>query len=402
MAEYNELTKKLLREGYTVENYPRHVRIAGGRLPGDNPLNNIYGGFEYMRWYADEIVYQTGCGKYIKGSSVINEMGCMGVTWSHENSNPVFRCPYDIPECPNNDSRLHGTSGGGLLIQNYCVCHPAVTPYEYENSIEKAEKERQDEKKRKYEEYLESHNGRVCRNHMYYDERTREWNQRYEPSVCATLCQNEKGYCPILGKTLSKKKGNVYYDIKTSGIYQTQKQGQISIIDGKPWTHIQKGVRYFDLPHSMDICEAFIKVQKEEITRKYEANHAPERMMDETWNFEIQNIRAEARPSRDLLQDLEDIKNGISISYDNELEKESAKRKKEQRAAARQKKIERLEKTLIKTGYENLEEYSLDKVHADKWLSRARIQELEDMRQQKIAAKERQPVQMNILDFIGG
>lgn len=402
MAEYNELTKRLLKEGYTVENYPGHVKIAGGRLPGDNPLNNIYGGFEYRRWYTDEIVYQTGCGKYIKGRGVIDEMGYEGVTWSHENDNPVFRCPYGNSECPDNDSRLYGTHGGGLCVYNFCVCHPAMTSYEYENSIEKLEKERQDEKKQKYKEYSESHNGRVCQNHMYYDERTREWNQRYEPSRCAALCPTEKGYCPILGKALNKKRGNVYYDIKTSGIYQPQRSGQISIIDGKSWTHVQKGVRYFDRPHSIDICESFVKVQKEEITRRYEANHALERMMDETWNFEIQNIRAEARPSRDLLQDLEDIKNGISISYDDELKKESAKRKKEQRAASRQKKIERLEKTLIETGYENLKEYSLDKVHADKWLSRARIQELEEMRQKRILEEKRQPVQMNIFDYIGG
>jgi hypothetical protein len=154
--EYNELTKRLLAEGYTVDHYPDYVQVDTSRLPGNNPLNNLSGGFEYKRFYRDGIVYKTGCGKFIMGSHVIDNFGYI-IDWSHENDNPVFRCPYDKPECEYNDPRLHGMQGGGTCIQCWCTCHSTDDPYNYENSIEKADKEREEEKKRKYEEYSGAH-----------------------------------------------------------------------------------------------------------------------------------------------------------------------------------------------------------------------------------------------------
>lgn len=398
MAEYNELTKKLLGEGYTVNHFPHYVQIDTSRLPGDDPLNNLSGGFEYKRWYSNQIVYQTGCGKFVMGENVMDEMWYHGVAWQPENDNPVIRCPYDIPECPDNDSRLHGMMGGGICIQCHCVCHSTHEPYDYENSIEKAEKERQEERKRKYEEYADSHNGRICRNHMHYNERTNEWKLHYEPSKCANGCYANDRFCPILGKKLSKKRGNVYYDIKESGIHQ-RTGDQYSLLDGTPWMQIRKAVRFFERPCSIDICEAFVKVQSETIRYHYEINHSVERMIDPSWEFEILNIRAESKPSRDLLQDLEDIKAGISISFDPEIEKHSKNRKKEERAAAKQKRIEKLEKKIIEVGYENMEEYSLDRRHADKWITPERMEELEDLRQKRIEKKKRRPVQMKLTDI---
>ena len=37
------------------------------------------------------------------------------------------------------------------------------------------------------------------------------------------------------------------------------------------------------------------------------------------FSFEIQNVRAERRESRDLMQDLEDIRNGIQIVEDSRI-----------------------------------------------------------------------------------
>lgn len=398
MMEYNKLTKRLLDEGYTTENYPSYVQIDSSRLPGDDPLNNLSGGFEYKRWYADQIVYRTGCGKFVMGSNVIDSVGYMGVEWQHENDNPVIRCPYDKPDCQDNDSRLHGMRGGGLCIQCWCVCHRTEDSYDYENSIEKANKERREERDRKYQEYADARNGRVCQNHMYYDERTREWNLHYEPKRCTYICYARDGYCPILGKKLSKKRGNVYYDVKTSGVHR-RTGDQCSLLDGTQWTNIRKAVRFFAKPCSMDICEAFIKVQSGDIERYYRENHSVERMMDPSWRFEILNIRAESKPSRDLTQDLEDIKAGIYTTFDPESEKQAVQRKKEKRAAAKQKSLQRLEKKILEVGYENLEEHSIDKTHADKWLSAERIMELERIRKQRIREEQCKPVQMTLEDI---
>lgn len=241
MAEYNLLTQRLLSEGYSVDHYPNYVQIQDSTLPGGDPLNNLGGGFIFKRAVANDCTYKTGCGKYVLGKNVNSDMSYMGILWCHENDNPVIRCPYDIPDCPDNDPLLHGTHGGGLCIMCHCVCHRTEESYDYENSIEKADDERQAEKDKKYEEYSKAHNGRVCLNHMYFDERTREWRLNYEPQRCARICYSQNGWCPVLDRRLSRKKANVYYDLKTSHI---RKDG--TLFDGEVIVHIEKGIRYFE------------------------------------------------------------------------------------------------------------------------------------------------------------
>ena len=138
--EYNKLTERLLEQGYTAENYPKDkVHIASGCYSrNDNPLDNIYGGFEYNRIYCDTFTYVTGCGMHVVGKNVLPSMGFSGEEWCHENDNPAVRCPYDKPNCPMNDERLHGMIGG------WCVCHRTEEPYDYEHSFEKVERERQE------------------------------------------------------------------------------------------------------------------------------------------------------------------------------------------------------------------------------------------------------------------
>lgn len=400
MKEYNKLTKRLLEEGYTADNFPKDkIHIAHGCFSASgNPLDNIYGGFEYNRIYCDKFTYKTGCGMHVKGVNVLSSMGFMEEEWCHENDNPVIRCPYDKSACPDNDSRLHGTKGGGLCIQCWCVCHRTDEPYDYEKSFEKVEKERQEEKARKYKEYSDAHDGRVCANHMYYDERTRTWTQRYQPTRCACMCYSQNGYCPVLGRQLSKKRGNVYYDLKTSGAVQ-KTTGQISLFDNERWEHATKGIRFLKKPCSMDICEAIVKMQSDEIIRNYEVNHSTERMFDKTWNFKIYNIRAEEKPSRDLMQDLQDIRDGIPIYFEDDLIKSEKEHKKEKRLLRKQKAIDKLEKKLIEVGYSNLEEFSVDKVHADKWLEPERLEELEEIRQKKIKEEQEKPVQLSLFDM---
>lgn len=398
MKEFNKLTKRLLAEGWTVDNYPDYVRIDPSKLSGNDSLNNLGGGFVFKRWYRDEIVYKAGCGKYLKGANAF-ALG-LGIEWSHENNNPVFRCPYDKAQCPHNDSRLHGEYGGGLAMQCFCVCHRTEEPYDYENSIEKANKEREEEIKRKYQEYYDSHSGRICEKHMYYDERKKQWDLRYSPRLCANLCYSQDGYCPILGKQLSKKRGNVYYDVKTSFIPEEKEQRSLFDVEGQRVVNIEKGIRVFDHPVNMDVCEAFVKVEADRIAYNYDINHSFEmKYWNPTWEFEILNIRAESKPSRDLMQDLEDIKAGIHISHASDNEKREKEVKKERRVQAQEKRIAKLEKKLLEVGYENLEEFSVDKVHADKWLSVERLAELEAIRQEKL--KEVKPVQINLFDLMG-
>lgn len=394
MAKYNKLTQQLLAEGYTVDNFPADkVHVAHGYYSRENPLDNLYGGFEYNRIYCDAFTYKTGCGMFVKGRNVLTNLGVSGNEWCHENDNPVVRCPYDKSNCPQNDSRLYGTHGGGLCIQCWCVCHRTNEPYVFENSIEKANKERLEEQERKYKEFSEAHGGRVCRQHMYYDERNREWTLNYRPSKCAGMCYSDYGYCPILRKQLSSKRGNVFYDLKKSGIRHDG-----TLFDGEEWAYISKGKRFFDKPVSIDICEAFIKVQSEEILSWYKMNNSYEWFINKDLKVEILNIRAESRPSRDLMQDLQDIKAGIQITHASDEEKREKEHKKEKAQKAKEKRIRDVEKKIIECGYENLG-YS-DQKRACKLLEPARIDELEELRQRKAQEEQEKPVQISLFDLI--
>lgn len=111
------------------------------------------------------------------------------------------------------------------------------------------------------------------------------------------------------------------------------------------------------------------------------------------------NIRAEQRESRDLMQDLQDIRDGIEVTHASDVQKNQKEEKKRRRQQAQEKRKKKLEKKLLEVGYYNLEEYSLDRIHADKWLGEERIEELEQMREQKMKEEQNLPVQISLFDF---
>ena len=123
-------------------------------------------------------------------------------------------------------------------------------------------------------------------------------------------------------------------------------------------------------------------------------------MLGEDIEVEILNVRAEAKPSRDLMQDLQDIQDGVDVVHASDMEKWQRENKSEKKRLAREKRIARLEKRLIAVGYDNLEEFALDKIHADKWLGKERIAELETIRQENIRKEANMLVQGSILDLI--
>ena len=148
----------------------------------------------------------------------------------------------------------------------------------------------------------------------------------------------------------------------------------------------------------MDICEAIVNTQADKIRDNYAINHSSMKFMDETYTWEIYNIRAESKPSRDLIQDLQDLKEGIPIIFEDDMIKKRKADAKEKQQKNKQKAIDRLEKKLIEVGYANLPDTSIDRVHADKWLDPERLEELENIRQQKIKEEQEKPVQLSLFD----
>lgn len=400
MEKYNLLTRELLAAGFSAENHPTYVKVAGGCLSKEDPLYNIYGGFEYQRVYADKFVYKTGCGLFVQGMHVLDDISVGGCNHSHENNNPVVRCPYLKNGCEKNFDYDLGNVvyGGGLCAQCWCECHRTDETYNYNNSIERAKEQDRVERERLFQELVKKHNGRICRNQCSFNEHTGEWIFDYNPKRCLIGCPKMYGYCDVLGKQLSKKKGNVFFDIKKEFDIKVRDGDQIGLFDKSHYVEIVKGFKVFKNPISIDICEAYARLGKKEILQNYEMNHSYEKFWNDTITFEVLNIRAEAKETRDLLQDLEDIKNGIVISHESDNIAAKKDLKRERAEKAKEAKRKKFTKEIRARGWNALDQ--TEKKNALKVLEDYEIKEADrEFRKPKEEPKESQ---ISIFDFIGG
>lgn len=281
-----------------------------------------------------------------------------------------------------------------LLTILLCDCHQTGESYNYEKSIEKVLDDEDRIRMQKYDAFSERVGGHVCYWHMHYNYSTGEWRQHFDPMTCAQRCQNVGGICSLTHKPVSRKKGNVFYDVRTRYI---RRDG--TLFDGEEVTQVEKGIRLFKTAKSITICEHAERLCRDRIIQKVKDRYHAEILLY-GWKVTILNIRAGQRESRDLMQDLKDISEGITIVHASDFEKSQKEAKKQRRQQMQESRIKKLEKKILKSGYSNLEEYSLDRIHADKWLGEERIAELEEIRRQELKKEQEKPVQMDIFDFI--
>lgn len=366
MHEYNRLTRVLVDKGYDALRYPAYVKIPSGYDYMTDPLDNPYGGFEYREDYIRKASFLTGCGLYAMGETCFHDLGFMGIDWRFENNNPVILCPYYKYDCMQNHALLRQTGETKGLC--FCVCR-RTDVYVYERSLEFVRNKSDTEKRYLYQEFIEKHNDRVCPVHMTYDEKRKAWNFRYDPIKCASGCT--KSFCPVRGKTISEKRGNVFYDL----MVRTRRKDD-TFFDGQPVISLTKGKRFLPKPASIDICREIVKMGGEHIKKKEWWNrYSMWHIYDPDLQIEVQNVRAEVRENRDLMKDLEDIKNGIDVVHESdrvEGEKEKRRARKEQR---KKKQVTTMEKKLVQYGFNMMD--ANDQRLAKKLFSQEELQMLE-------------------------
>ena len=381
---FNKLTERLIAEGYTAEHHPDYVKVAG------NGLNNIYGGFEYIKAYRDEMTFETPCGMLCKGVSAMGGAS-IGKEWEFENGNPLIHCPYHRKECEMRHKLLRGHG-------YYCGVHSTSREYDLKGSVEEASKEEENRINREKQEFIESRNGRVCPMHMRYNYEEQKWEFHYFPEMCpSNYCS--KGYCPVLGKPLDTN-GNVYYDVRFEG-RDYSKDG--TFFEGERFEKIIKGVPLFKKPIRLAIAEAIAKTRREyiEFIFRYNSRYydqmtlykAEKGEIDLKWT--IENIRAEKRLVRDLDADLSDIDNGIEVTHEIDLQRQKQKEKSEKRQSAKIKNIERLENKILKSGFEELDTKTKQEIR--KKLDPERIRDLNREFKQKPKYE-----QMTMEEFLNG
>lgn len=393
MKDYNLFTQYLFAQGYTFEHYPDYAKLPHNGC--DRHLFDILGGFEYERNYRHSKVYSTGCGLLCKGSDFSNGyMSYGGIDWKPENNNPVVCCPYQVNHCPLRHPLLDHTNGGGLCKFSQCNCHEVDQPYGYEHSIQKIHDEQDRIIRQKYEKFREQKKDHVCYWHMRYNYWTKAWRQIYDPLECARSCQNIGGTCALKHTPISQKRGNVFYDLKITKIRHDD-----TIFNGQEEISIRKGCRLLETNTSMTICENIVRYSSAKIQEREEGKFHSERFLF-GWKVEVQNIRAEQRESRDLLQDLQDIRDGITVTHASDQIKQNKEAKKQRRIDRKEKREQRLEKKILQEGWDAIAPHSLDYFHAVKWFGEEKIQDLENRHQEYLTAKQNQPQQLNLFELM--
>lgn len=393
MKGYNLFTQDLFSQGYSFENYPDCAKLPHNGC--DRHLFDILGGFEYEKHYLYEKVYATGCGLLCKGSEFsCGYMSYAGIDWKPENNNPVVCCPYRTNRCPLRHPLLDQVNGGALCKISQCDCHEVHLPYDYEQSIQKVHDEQNRLIRQQYKKFCEKKQNHVCHWHTHYNYWTKEWQQTYDPVICAKMCQNIGGICDLRHTPISKKRGNVFYDLKITKIRHDD-----TFFNGQEEISIQKGCRFLDTGTSITICENIAQYGKSHIIYKATNRYSRETLID-GWKLEVLNIRAEQRESRDLLQDLQDIRDGITVTHASDQIKQSKEAKRQRRLDRKEKRERLLAQKIVQNGWNNIAPHSADYFHAIKWFGDEKILELENHHQEYLAAKQNEPKQLNLFEFM--
>lgn len=333
----NDLTKRLLAEGWTRENHP------------DSVFWGAYDeGFEYKWDYLITLTWRTGCGLFAEGRSVgTSNTWHAGVHYSPENGNPLVRCPYGKKDCEH--------SPEGLKFQ-WCPCQLSQFPYDRDSSVEKLEDEQRNQERG---HWMEIPGGQFCA--CVVDSNGIQGGLlrvEYNVDECIRMgCKNK--FCSIRKKPRDLKRVNIFYDIRRTKITRHGFLEETKV-------ELEKGVKVFPRPVARTDAEIWLRTKRAEhdpiISRFiFRPKRAPDdRRMEYfskyhrtlngedyfEFHFDVENIRIEARETRDLLQDLRDVADGMEVVHEADLIKEKKQKKSDNKAARKEAKERKYKKQL--------------------------------------------------------
>ena len=358
---------------------------------------------EYSKYFKQ--TYKAPCGILVKGINAQSGLSWKGGEYSYEIGTPYIICPKKCANCQMRDEPFRGEGTGVLKL--FCPVKPTDEPYIYENSYEAVLKMKDEEIARQKVSFKLSKQNRVCDLHTHYNVESCEWEFNYQPTTCAQgYCMAARGLeCPVLGRKLSKEKGNVYYDLEIWGRDYT-KDG--TLFEGEQFHQVTKGIQLYDKPISLDIAKIIVKLEQDHIRfiarwNRRELDHmkafkAERGEIDYHWA--VKNIHAEKKLVRDFEQDMQDIQDGITVYHEFDEKRKKKTEKHEKREAAKEKRIAAIQKKILKEGWDNLD-YT-DKNRAYKLLDSEQIRELIAEHEKKLEEEKNQPQQTTLFDFMGG
>ena len=320
----NKLTERLLAQGVKLED---HTTWPEGVWACE--INN----FGYSREYRFTPTWESPCGL------LIHEHGDMwGETWVDgefkcaENDNPLFRCPTPGKLCPH---RLNLPAGIN------CQFHRTDREWNEADSVERIQKERDEALRILWEQDFKRLPGwtGVCANLTTEDlqDGSVRYRARYNVEACINgRCQSTQCVCRN-GAERDISPANIFYDIYVERRYT---EGMLPYTDKR----LTKGLRVFDRPITRTDADIALKLWLNDpdspavpsiMRRKLdvvESADSRERFFvrhHRYWDghtdiemfIEIRNIRVGKNEQRDMLQDLQDVQNGIAVEHASDSQK---------------------------------------------------------------------------------
>lgn len=377
MKEFNKLTQRLLSEGYSIENPPKDYIT----------WDDFYGGWQYHAIQTKEMCVETPCG-LIQKAWLVNDMSYGGVDWCLENDNALVFCPLSKKGCPKNNPLIRD-----LRIDSRLFCEAKITnkPFDYEKSISKLEERNYELEEARIKEFAKTCKNGFCREQLRFNSTTGEMWLGNDPIRCIS---SNCTYCTFRKQPISTKKGNVFYDIKTSQLYKGE-----GLIPDEMIVSVIKGVRFFDTNKSLTICE-WIAERPDIIKEKAEDKYYRELFFSKHhglhFEVEVLNVYAAARESRDLEQDLSDISNGFHVEHYTDGLKAAKVLKHENREKRVKSKINRIKKRIESSGRESLDISDLNRL--EKFIKNGLVERSEVLKWQKIYEDNKDAGQLSLFE----
>ena len=287
-------------------------------------------------------------------------MGYMGIDWTEENDNVTILCPHYSRNgtCKLNHPLLEdprATAGCHYENLHFCAVHETDKPYQYDTSVQRIRDLADQEQEQLWQEFSKQKKGRVCKHHCSYNRSTKKWSAGYFPERCADYgCH----YCVILQAEIDRsKKGNVFYDEKV-----TRKIAGEGLFQEYERVTITKGKRLLTRTVPLLICEAIAKHAVHDIRSRLLLNWHSEIYFNPGLKVEFINFRAEKKIGRDLLQDLDDVANGVTVVHEADQLKQKAEDKRQRRKAAADRKIAAAEKKIVQNGLGAFSGYQRERI----------------------------------------
>ena len=342
----NKLTERLLAQGVKLDDpstWPENVWAADQH------------NFAYRCDWKFTPTWESPCGLLIHSHG-----DGWGDTWVDgefkcaENDNPLFGCPIPGKPCPHRLAHPAGIN---------CQFHRTDREWTWDESVEALEKARLNRFRVLWEDTMRRYpdwNG-YCLNLKRVDlpDGGAKYEARYNLEECIrSRCTNTQCVCRC-GAVRNTRPANIFYDLYRERHYTI---GMVPYSE----TIIHKGNKVFDKAIAWTDAEIALKIW----------NHNPDSHLlpSQMWNrlnasrnretdteaffirhhgrynervdcrliVEVRNVRIARNETRDMLQDLMDVQNGIKVKHASDLKKAAEAKKSESRDAARIRKYSKL------------------------------------------------------------